>query len=743
MEELESSGLLAEGEEAHGAGQASHVNMSGKAGAPAATATASEGPQPVAGPSAGQQPPDAAATVVKQPRASSSAAAEQRVLGYLAAAREWCKVLDTGTGKEYYWNTDTNAVVWSLPEGQHSDELVASAAGAAPGLRDAEARAAAAPSAELPATSEALANGVSMSGSGQLVPGAEPMAVDFTAGGSSAAAVAPNVGPSLLPTTSTEAAVSPRSEVLAVYDMLLAQLMPVAAPLLAQVPPVARLALELQLRRDEWLALASGGPQQALAAGAAPATAGEPTQVTPQVIGATGGAGDAAIVSEPEPGPSAPVQPDAQPTEAPMIEPQPGTSVAATAAAPMSSWRWYEDHVKALLRQRYLDVQSALATHREQQQNAEALPSTGAGTLTSLQRKAETTAVIGISAPSGDAAAAKETSACTLVGYASDSDSDMEDGELPGGTAQPPQDAARPAAAASGGEQQRRAVKWREALAARKAANSSGLASGAAAPEASQSGTTAAVQLLQPLTIAMGQAPGDTEGASEPPIPGVSASAAAAEQGAPSSSRPMTPEEFAAYLASSASSDSYNQWLYATYGSAYNIASAGRDPNAALAYAQYAAGASQADSATYPSYSHASISRPQSEAVQYAASALAAANPASAAAPSAPAAATKPKEYKAAPVRNPIIVSAPAATVADALPPAAATSTSAAARDASKKKAGSRDKAAAAVGNGKRVKGGKVSDLINKWTSAKKSSEPAPSTPTAGATWTFLVRSLC
>ncbi|GAX81343.1 hypothetical protein CEUSTIGMA_g8774.t1 [Chlamydomonas eustigma] len=55
---------------------------------------------------------------------SKSGEAEQKVLGYLAQAPRWSKVLDTGSHSIYYWHLDTNEVVWEVPEGMDPDLLL-------------------------------------------------------------------------------------------------------------------------------------------------------------------------------------------------------------------------------------------------------------------------------------------------------------------------------------------------------------------------------------------------------------------------------------------------------------------------------------------------------------------------------------------------------------------------------------------------------------------------------------------
>ncbi len=49
---------------------------------------------------------------------------DQQVLGYLRGAPSWCKCLDASSGLPYFWNLETNEVVWEVPEGLNGDDLI-------------------------------------------------------------------------------------------------------------------------------------------------------------------------------------------------------------------------------------------------------------------------------------------------------------------------------------------------------------------------------------------------------------------------------------------------------------------------------------------------------------------------------------------------------------------------------------------------------------------------------------------
>jgi hypothetical protein len=53
---------------------------------------------------------------------------EQQMLGVLAAAPAWAKVLDTGSGNVYHWNMETTEVLWEPPEGYYDPGLTRAAA---------------------------------------------------------------------------------------------------------------------------------------------------------------------------------------------------------------------------------------------------------------------------------------------------------------------------------------------------------------------------------------------------------------------------------------------------------------------------------------------------------------------------------------------------------------------------------------------------------------------------------------
>lgn len=118
MSELESSGLLAEQQAA-----VAEAVASGGAGATAAGADASEANgKTAAGADAGAAGDALAA--VDAAAGGGDGGAEQRVLGYLAQAPEWCKCLDTGSGKIYFWNLTSGEVMWEAPEGLDGGQLI-------------------------------------------------------------------------------------------------------------------------------------------------------------------------------------------------------------------------------------------------------------------------------------------------------------------------------------------------------------------------------------------------------------------------------------------------------------------------------------------------------------------------------------------------------------------------------------------------------------------------------------------
>ncbi|CAD7703658.1 unnamed protein product [Ostreobium quekettii] len=87
MEELETSGLLGDEEDV------APAEVAEKA-APAAAEVAAE---------TGDEEP------------SSTGAGEQRIIGKVEGTEDWHKVLDTASGKMYYWNLATNEVAWEPP----------------------------------------------------------------------------------------------------------------------------------------------------------------------------------------------------------------------------------------------------------------------------------------------------------------------------------------------------------------------------------------------------------------------------------------------------------------------------------------------------------------------------------------------------------------------------------------------------------------------------------------------------
>ena len=154
MEELESSGLLKEEQE-----------QAEQQAAAAAGAAGSSTPQDgTTSQAAGTAEADNTAGAGSSDAAASGGPAEQRVLGYLRQEPSWCKVLDTASGKIYYWNLSSNEVVWQVPEGMDADALLppdSAGAGADAAAADGEAGAtppamdAVAPAADITAAAEA------------------------------------------------------------------------------------------------------------------------------------------------------------------------------------------------------------------------------------------------------------------------------------------------------------------------------------------------------------------------------------------------------------------------------------------------------------------------------------------------------------------------------------------------------------------------------------------------------------
>ncbi|EIE24375.1 hypothetical protein COCSUDRAFT_83679 [Coccomyxa subellipsoidea C-169] len=113
MEELESSGLLKEGDNpGHppSGEQDDQVTAAPAEEAPSSSAAVEE-PQAENGHS--DRIPDAEAAAGN----SGTVQAEQRVLGSLEGCLGWHEVMDMGSGKVYFWNEDTDDVAWDPPEG--------------------------------------------------------------------------------------------------------------------------------------------------------------------------------------------------------------------------------------------------------------------------------------------------------------------------------------------------------------------------------------------------------------------------------------------------------------------------------------------------------------------------------------------------------------------------------------------------------------------------------------------------
>lgn len=343
MSQLESSGLLGDGSEPTagpaGPGDASGVaaasGVAGQAAQPSSAAALAAGPSDTAL-GEGASGPDAGGDAAPEE-------AEQKVLGYLAQAPNWSKVLDTGGGGIYYWNLATGNVEWEVPEGLDPDQLLPPEGSAAAegrgddqgpthgaalegGLTEAGATAAASEvtAREAPAEASGSGDGVERQSGGaatltegqgtaqaedgnvreeeleegQLPPEPEALVQDQQQPGAQAdgndqqhgpaeARAADDVGaPSssggaddgALPSAATLAALRkqlltpPQDHVTAVLESLAADAAEAARCFMASLPRAVRLAVEAQVRHDDWVELSSaqrkavqqGRPEQAL-----------------------------------------------------------------------------------------------------------------------------------------------------------------------------------------------------------------------------------------------------------------------------------------------------------------------------------------------------------------------------------------------------------------------------------------------------------------------------------------------
>jgi len=143
--------------------------------------------------------------------ATADGPAEQRTLGFLAAAPEWCKVLDTGSGKIYFWNTGTNEVIWDAPSGMDGDELIQTPQG-----------------------------------------GGDPPAAAAAGGGDAADDGAEAAAAAARP----DALAAPSDEVEPVLHLLQTELRAVAQPLLAAAPAALRMLIQLDVLQQQWSAFA-------------------------------------------------------------------------------------------------------------------------------------------------------------------------------------------------------------------------------------------------------------------------------------------------------------------------------------------------------------------------------------------------------------------------------------------------------------------------------------------------------
>lgn len=304
MQELESSGLLTDTDMA----EAAHAAEDVAATAPAGSVTVEENHGHVAVGAAFTETATAAAVAAADadvnaayaaPTADVSEPAEQRTLGQLAGSPAWCKVLDTGSGKAYYWNVDTNEVLWEPPAGVDGDDLMplrgaaeegSVGDGGGPAVQTAAAHggevAAGEPASEAPAAfidpSGTIAQQQAADIQERAHTGSSPEAKVAEGQGHTAAAVQPEQAPTAAVGVADaeqqqqRQVPAPQQDIEAVFMTLLHELQaaPAAKQLLQELPEAVKLTLQLQLLHQQWAAFAA----QQEAAAAAVATGAEDGQ---------------------------------------------------------------------------------------------------------------------------------------------------------------------------------------------------------------------------------------------------------------------------------------------------------------------------------------------------------------------------------------------------------------------------------------------------------------------------------
>jgi len=330
MQELESSGLLDADSDMMDTEQPATATPAAKAGrggahgtaAPAALPAGSEAAAPADGAVSSDvlgSSPGGLQSVAAEAAAAAATAeeqqgpAEQRTLGMLAAAPDWYKVLDTGSGREYFWNVANNEVLWEPPEGIDGDTLLpvpADSAAAHSSGAEAEGAAAVDVAAETAAVTGAAAGtdaapsateaepdagaaddsaaGVVQETSGEqqpvqapadaiLQPAAaerhaasspeQPTGGDPDAPATATPAFTAAAGSLQQPQAAATAVPTPQQDVQPVFSTLLAELQ--AAPEVQQqlqaLPAAVKLLLQLQVLQQQWAVFAV--QQQGAAAG--------------------------------------------------------------------------------------------------------------------------------------------------------------------------------------------------------------------------------------------------------------------------------------------------------------------------------------------------------------------------------------------------------------------------------------------------------------------------------------------
>jgi hypothetical protein len=203
------------------------------------------------------------------------------VLGYLRQEPSWCKVLDTASGKIYYWNLSSNEVVWQVPEGMDADALLppdSAGAGADAAAADGEAGAtppamdAVAPAADITAAAEAADDDQQRDSSpDELHPALAPQQAapgrkSATPASASSDEEEGQIKADVAADLAKQLLQPPNHDIASVFSVVTAELDAAAGQLLGSLPPLLQLAVETRVRLADWQQL-SAQQQAAVQAG--------------------------------------------------------------------------------------------------------------------------------------------------------------------------------------------------------------------------------------------------------------------------------------------------------------------------------------------------------------------------------------------------------------------------------------------------------------------------------------------